>query len=383
MTTQHSSSTTYNRLTKPTITLSAYVHGMLQLAYSYASDQGIEMSFVGVSDEDDPLHIVDLLVPIQECSGATTDFDDSGYANALAEAMERGYHISQCWHWIHFHPGTSVSPSGTDWSTFNTSFGNSSRASMIIMAGKNTIGAHVRARSDLGPVSMEASVRCLTAESDDLLQISQDLPNFVKLFQDRVTKRAYSNIHTGTGKSDSIYVKDPNTGRYVTSESLRGGTASTTPNLGKAQPLTIPLDDDDVVALSGLAGDPTYDKLLWEAVVEENEDPQRLISQARACWAQFASGSISDSGLKYFTNKYKNLGLSSQYLMDTVVNNCSNGTYDCFESILDLMQRGQFLFTDEPNEPAAADDPTVDEIILIDNEDDVPGILDERNIFAH
>jgi len=87
----------------------------------YLRDRGkSEVSGFGISDPDDPFHIVDFKLVLQRCISTFTEFDDKALANYLQDmVIKQGYHPAQCMRvWIHTHPNMSPTPSSHDEDTF-------------------------------------------------------------------------------------------------------------------------------------------------------------------------------------------------------------------------------------------------------------------------
>lgn len=117
--------------TAPAMRFNAYAFSK----YLYGRDAvDTEISFFGVTAENDPNLIIDLIIPPQECSSAYTEFDDGAISDLLEAMADLGYSPDR-WSrvWLHTHPGASASPSGTDENTFRDDF-LAEFACMIILA---------------------------------------------------------------------------------------------------------------------------------------------------------------------------------------------------------------------------------------------------------
>lgn len=110
----------------------------------YWLTQSTEISGFAVSAPDDPLLIVDLIVPAQECTLVSTEID----GDSLAELMESGVTTNI---WIHTHPNMSAQPSGQDEKTWMDEIGCQSWAIMAIVS--QTGDAYARLRVQHGPVA--------------------------------------------------------------------------------------------------------------------------------------------------------------------------------------------------------------------------------------
>lgn len=113
-----------------------------------ALEQPHEVSMMGISAADDPLFMEDFLLPRQYGTGAFTEFYDNG-EGTMAELMfglvDQGIDPSRvAGRWFHTHPAGVTSPSGTDWQTLDTKFGDHEWALMAIMPKNSELFAYLR-----------------------------------------------------------------------------------------------------------------------------------------------------------------------------------------------------------------------------------------------
>lgn len=120
---------------------------------------GTEVGGYGIlSPRQDELEVIDFVLVPQESTPASVQFDDEGYEDYVEEMSSRGLAADRFMRiWIHTHPGTSASPSGTDEKSWSETFGTMSWAVMFILArggqtycrmGMNTSFASMKASLD-------------------------------------------------------------------------------------------------------------------------------------------------------------------------------------------------------------------------------------------
>lgn len=109
-----------------------------------------EIGGFGLTAEDDPLLVVDLLIVKQQVSAVTVRFDDAAVADLFDDQVDQGRRPDQFARiWLHSHPGDSAEPSGVDEETFARVFGSCDWAVMAILAkGGQT---YARLRFNVGP----------------------------------------------------------------------------------------------------------------------------------------------------------------------------------------------------------------------------------------
>lgn len=93
-----------------------------------------EVAALGLSAEDDPLTLDDLLVVRQRASTASVEFDDAAVADLFDEWTDAGFPPARFARvWLHTHPGASPDPSRTDERTFARAFGSCDWSVMAIL----------------------------------------------------------------------------------------------------------------------------------------------------------------------------------------------------------------------------------------------------------
>lgn len=117
----------------------------------YLRDIGsTEVGGFGISNADDLLLVEDIQLVEQVCSVASVEFDDDSVADFFDKQVDAGRQPEQFARiWIHTHPGSSPSPSGTDEDTFDRCFGGVDWAVMHILAQEGN--TYTRARFNVGP----------------------------------------------------------------------------------------------------------------------------------------------------------------------------------------------------------------------------------------
>lgn len=100
---------------------------------------GNEVGGFGITYPDNPLVVEDVILPKQEVSAASVDFDDEGVADYFERMLEYNLQPKDCGRiWIHTHPSGINNPSGTDEHTFNDVFGKCDWAIMFILTKGGT-----------------------------------------------------------------------------------------------------------------------------------------------------------------------------------------------------------------------------------------------------
>ncbi len=102
----------------------------------YLRDRGdSEIGGFGLSSEEDPLAVVDVLTVNQRCTPVTVAFDDGAVADLFDELVDQGIPPHRFGRiWIHTHPGQCPLPSSTDEATFERAFGRTDWSVMAIVA---------------------------------------------------------------------------------------------------------------------------------------------------------------------------------------------------------------------------------------------------------
>jgi hypothetical protein len=114
--------------------------------FKYLRDKGdTEVGAYGITEKDDPLAIIDVIMIKQEASAAHVDFDDEAIADFFEDQVELGRKPSQFARiWLHTHPGNCAIPSSIDEDTFTRVFGRCDWAVMAILARGGDLSARLR-----------------------------------------------------------------------------------------------------------------------------------------------------------------------------------------------------------------------------------------------
>ena len=117
---------------RPSLRFSPYAWAKLV----YLRDRGeTEIGGFGLSAEDDPLAVIDVLTVKQRCTPVTVAFDDAAVADLFDELVDQGIRPERFGRvWIHTHPGDCPLPSSTDEATFQRAFGRTDWSVMAILA---------------------------------------------------------------------------------------------------------------------------------------------------------------------------------------------------------------------------------------------------------
>ena len=117
----------------------------------YLRDRGdTEVGGFGICQEEDLLHIDDIVLVRQSCTKFTVAFEDAAVADFFDRQVDAGLRPEQFARiWIHTHPGASARPSGTDETTFRRVFGSSDWAMMFILAQEGE--SYARLQFNVGP----------------------------------------------------------------------------------------------------------------------------------------------------------------------------------------------------------------------------------------
>lgn len=102
---------------------------------------GTEVGGYGLlSDERHKLDVIEFNLVPQVSTSGSVDFDDEGYEDYVDRMTARSLNPDRFMRvWIHTHPGNSATPSATDETSWNNTFGDMSWAIMFILAkGGNT-----------------------------------------------------------------------------------------------------------------------------------------------------------------------------------------------------------------------------------------------------
>lgn len=214
----------------------------------------LEISLMGISDENDLTLVKDWYIPKQEVTTSTTDFDDEGWAETV-DRIRFGYlddhpgdnegaqrEVDRYTKvWAHTHPMPSPKPSGTDEETFKEFFDDEhvSFGCMLILGEKNETSNRMKYQSQIGPKISEEPVVVVKENGDQIplklyidamdsakkmvkdaralgFQISisdnAQFPDYshkheewLKEIKDNVTKKEYSSNHNSGTTNDNYH----------------------------------------------------------------------------------------------------------------------------------------------------------------------------------
>jgi hypothetical protein len=139
-----------------------------------------EIGCFGLSSEQNPLVVEDLIVIKQATTVVSVAFDDSAVADLFDGMADAGIPPNRFARlWLHTHPGASVDPSGVDEETFSRVFGRCDWAVMGILGRTGRTSARLRFNAGPGgameiPTSVDWSAWPEFAMSYDL-QLSVDV----------------------------------------------------------------------------------------------------------------------------------------------------------------------------------------------------------------
>ena len=114
--------------------------------FLYFRDKGsTEISGFGISTAENLLSIVDFITVKQSCTAVSIKLDDVSVSDFFVDQTNLGRQPCQYSRvWLHTHPGSSASPSGTDISTLNEVFGDTDFSVMAILALGGATYARIR-----------------------------------------------------------------------------------------------------------------------------------------------------------------------------------------------------------------------------------------------
>jgi len=137
---------------------------------------GTEVGGFGLAAGHDPLYVEDFVTVRQQATPLAVRFDDAAVADYFDACVDRGLHPNRFARlWCHTHPGSSVTPSNTDETTFARRFGRCDWAVMFILGRAGD--AYARIAFTAGPgaeVELPVAVDwpswpdCLASGSDGL-----------------------------------------------------------------------------------------------------------------------------------------------------------------------------------------------------------------------
>jgi hypothetical protein len=135
----------------------------LKLQY-FCHSGDTEIGGFGITAADNPLYLEEFVTVAQETSPASVRFSDNAVADYFDDCVDRGLKPEQFARiWLHTHPGDSVTPTGTDESTFARCFGACDWAVMFILGRTGQTYARLALRVGPGaevllPVQVDWSV---------------------------------------------------------------------------------------------------------------------------------------------------------------------------------------------------------------------------------
>ena len=116
---------------RPSLRFSPYAWAKLL----FLRDRGeTEIGGFGLSAEDDPLLVVDILTVRQRCTPITVAFDDRAVADLFDDLVDEGLTPERFARSDSYHPGSCPFPSSTDETTFRRVFGRNDWSVMAIVA---------------------------------------------------------------------------------------------------------------------------------------------------------------------------------------------------------------------------------------------------------
>jgi len=111
---------------------------------------------MAITKPEDPLFVTDFTFLPQECTLAKTDFDEDAQNEWMEDRMIGGHnpeHFARIW--AHTHPGSSASPSSTDWETFQEAMAAMPWGVMLILGTSNEFVCVFRVGDELLNLSVE------------------------------------------------------------------------------------------------------------------------------------------------------------------------------------------------------------------------------------
>ena len=104
-----------------------------------------EVAGFGLSSPHNPLYLEQILLIRQWATPVGVGFDDQAVADLFDDMADRGIPPQRFARiWLHTHPGSSVTPSGTDEETFSRCFGSCDWAVMAILGRTGRTSARLR-----------------------------------------------------------------------------------------------------------------------------------------------------------------------------------------------------------------------------------------------
>ena len=160
----------------------------------YLRDLGdTEVGGFGISAATDLLHIENIELVRQRCTGTSVAFDDNAVADYFDRHIDAGRKPEQIARiWVHTHPGSCAYPSATDEETFTRVFGRTDWAVMFILAQGGQ--AYARIQFHTGPggslmLPVEVDYRLPFASSDHAAWQAEYLANVAVEFVPLITAK--------------------------------------------------------------------------------------------------------------------------------------------------------------------------------------------------
>jgi proteasome lid subunit RPN8/RPN11 len=181
------------------LTLSPKAYHKLMWLNQYSKN---ETSGLGITSLEDPLYVLDIVVPKQTVSSVTTEFDDEGLADLAAALCGKGYEMCQYMRiWVHTHPAGVNSPSAVDEETFSRALGKADWAVMLILPKDGKFYCKMRIKA----VGLKDSIEVVVPVEIDWLNAPKEwVEEFAKNVDEEIliTPKATTSHFPGTKQSD-------------------------------------------------------------------------------------------------------------------------------------------------------------------------------------
>ena len=113
----------------------------------------LEMTGFGITEENNPLYVIDFQTVKQEVTEVLTTLDDAALGEYVAGNAKRGIIPACCMRiWIHSHPfyENAPTPSGTDLSNLRTKFMNEADWAVMVILGQDGCFAKLHSKLRMG-----------------------------------------------------------------------------------------------------------------------------------------------------------------------------------------------------------------------------------------
>jgi len=189
----------------PQLSFSVYAWMKLQW-FCHAADT--EVGAFGITDPENPLHVVDMIFPPQKCTTVSVDYDDQGLIDFAMDCAEANIAPANSMRvWIHTHPGNSPTPSSTDEETLATVYKDSSWAVMFILARGGATYCRLRA-NPADKVSLSSEIKVVLPTIFDYMKYTEvplsHVATWEKELKDNVSKPA-ARVYSYTSSTPSNY----------------------------------------------------------------------------------------------------------------------------------------------------------------------------------